>query len=87
MINILKPCPFCGLQSHQDWDDTMHPSGVGWRDYPPFRHYLGADQRHRWQGKCYEINCATQYGGCGANISGDSKEEVIEKWNRRNYAG
>lgn len=90
MINLLKPCPFCGLQSHQEWDDTMYPSGVGWRedtgvidDVTPFRHYLGTDQRHRWQGKCYEINCAIQYGGCGANISADSKEEVIEKWNRR----
>lgn len=83
MTNLLKPCPFCGLQSHQDWEDTLYPSGIGWRVDEGVQHYLGRDSYARWQGKCYEINCATPYGGCGANISADSKEEVIEKWNRR----
>ena len=86
----LKPCPFCGLTSDTDWEDTLYPSGVGWRedtgvidDVTPFRHYLGAYRRDQWQGTCYEINCAVTYGGCGANISGDSEEDVIEKWNKR----
>jgi hypothetical protein len=78
------------MQSHQEWEDTMYPSGTGWRedigivdDVTPFRHYLGNDSRDKWQGACYEINCATVYGGCGCSISGGSKEEVINKWNRR----
>lgn len=89
-MNKLKPCPFCGMQSHQDWADTLHPSGIGWREdvgiidgETPFRHYLGPDQRDRWQGACQVINCEVSYGGCGARISGDSEEEVIDKWNRR----
>jgi hypothetical protein len=32
MTNKLAPCPFCGMQSHQDWDDTMYHSGTGWRE-------------------------------------------------------
>ena len=87
--NKLKPCPFCGLQSDVDWDDTLYPSGSGWREDPCgtegryLRHYLGANERHRWQGTCYQINCAEIYGGCGVNITGDSKQEVIDKWNYR----
>ena len=30
--NKLKPCPFCGLQSDTDWEDTLYPSGSGWAD-------------------------------------------------------
>lgn len=36
----------------------------------------GRERIDLWQG-------ATTYGGCCANISGDSKEEVIDKWNQR----
>ena len=85
--NKLKPCPFCGMQSHQDWDDTLHPSGSGWRELQfgetKIRHYMGRKDYHKWEGACYEIDCAETYGGCGVNITGDSKEEVINKWNRR----
>ena len=54
MTTKIKPCPFCGLQSHQDWD-----------------------------GMCYKIACADTYGGCGASLVADSREEAIDKWNRR----
>ena len=91
MTTQLKPCPFCGLQSHEDWDDTIYPAGIGWRDEkkdapdgtPPIRLYLRREQYYRWQGTCYKINCAETYGGCGASLVGDSKEEAIDKWNRR----
>ena len=85
----LKPCPFCGMTSDTEWEDTLHPSGVGWRedmftgDEIPLRHYLGRDRQDQWQGACYEIHCNVIYSGCGVNISGDSKEDVIEKWNKR----
>lgn len=32
MTTQLKPCHFCGLQSHEDWDDTIYTAGIGWRD-------------------------------------------------------
>jgi len=86
----LKPCPFCGLTSDTDWEDTLHPSGVGWcednsgyHDSHVHRFYLSTEHKDEWEGVCYEISCSVTYGGCGANISGDSKEEVIERWNRR----
>lgn len=84
MTNKLKPCPFCGLQSHQDWDDTLHPSGIGWaEDDEHVPYYLSIDQYEEWQGTCYKLTCAEVYGGCGASATGDSQEEVINKWNRR----
>lgn len=88
MTNTLKPCPFCGMQSDTEDEDTLYPSGTGWREGlfgsgEVLRQYLSRTDWYRWQGTCYEINCSTNYGGCGANISGDSKEEVINKWNRR----
>ena len=84
----LKPCPFCGMTSDTEWEDTLYPSGVGWRlldrgDRGLCKSYLGRDRVDIWEGTCYEINCATTYGGCGVSISGDSKEEVIDKWNSR----
>ncbi len=85
--NKLKPCPFCGLQSDTDWEDTLYTSGSGWREVQfgerKIRHYMGRKDYHEWQGACYEINCAVTYGGCGVNISADSIPEVIQKWNRR----
>lgn len=85
--NKLKPCPFCGMQSDTDWEDTLYPSGSGWREVQfgerKIRHYMGRKDYHKWQGTCYEINCAVTYGGCGANVSADSIPEVINKWNRR----
>lgn len=84
MTTKLKPCPFCGLQSHQDWDDTLYPSGIGWKeDVDSFRHYLGRLKFAQWEGTCYKLTCAETYGGCGASLVADSKEEVIDKWNRR----
>jgi hypothetical protein len=32
---------------------------------------------------CYSIHCVTTSGGCGVEISGDSRQECIDKWNRR----
>jgi hypothetical protein len=34
-------------------------------------------------GICYEMHCSVQAGGCGAEMHGDSKEEVLSKWNTR----
>lgn len=81
--NELKPCPFCGLKPDLEDGDTLHPSATGWkpqqngiRTYHSFREV----PKEQW---CWEINCPTTAGGCGINMTDDSKEEVIAKWNKR----
>lgn len=83
-----QPCPFCGMKNNLDID-TLYPSGIGWKeddfgDGTLFRHYVSVHEeelpRERW---CYKVICNENYGGCGAQVHGDSSEEAIEKWNRR----
>ena len=87
MNQEFKPCPFCGMQSELSWEDTIHQSGEAWREDMRngvlYRHYIRRNDPRGYHGLCYDINCATVYGGCGVTMDGDSKEEVIEKWNRR----
>lgn len=79
----LKSCPFCGKVPDYDDEDMLYPSGVGWK---PFRDIGRAYVNFRevppeqW---CYTLHCVQHHGGCGAEISGDSKIEAIEKWNKR----
>lgn len=79
----MKDCPFCGHHVDLEDPDVLYPNGTGWkirsdglRSYHHFRE-VPPDQ---W---CYSMHCPTTSGGCGAEISGDSKEEAVEKWNRR----
>ena len=77
----MKDCPFCGCHVDFDDPDTLHPSGVFWRDTEHGRLYYGwseCDFEDR-ENKCYQLNCL----GCGCEMHGDSKDEVIEKWEKR----
>lgn len=78
-----KPCPFCGMKNNLDID-TLYPSGIGWKEDNDIRHYVSIHQeelpREQW---CYKVICNESYGGCGAEIHGDSAEEAINKWNKR----
>lgn len=79
-----KPCPFCGMDINANDHDTLYPSGTGWKDTGEgYRHYVSAYDvpKEQW---CYKIICNESYGGCGAELHGDSVGEVLEKWNRRN---
>jgi len=93
----LKPCPFCGKIPESDGDDTLYPTG-GWQlihedecSYPVYLsgwdvHVMKNEHPDRYGidfGSTYTMHCPEVYGGCGAEISGNSKEEAIEKWNRR----
>lgn len=86
MINLL-PCPFCG-HSHpiDDMADVIYPIGA-WRmfDYGDCELpiYIPWNEREPTDGLTWKIHCVECSGGCGAEIYGHSKEEVISKWNRR----
>ena len=94
MFFEVKPCALCGKKPYMEGDDTLHPDGgwqrieddlivytTGWdihcmkEDRPEG---LGIDFGH-----CYTFHCPEVYGGCGMQVSGNSKEEAIQKWNRR----
>lgn len=79
----MKPCPFCGKKINLEDHDTFYPTGIGWKDIGGgFRSYHSVEEvpSEQW---CYKIVCAVTSGGCDAEISGDSKNDVIQKWNRR----
>lgn len=78
----LKSCPFCGHVIY-DIQDALHPTGRGWRVDDDIRHYLPAKESHRFHGEVWSLNCLENEGGCGVEMNGDSREEVIEKWQRR----
>ncbi len=82
----MKPCPFCGKHVDLEDSDTLYPTGTGWKDHPEgFRSYYRHTEvpKEQW---CWGMHCPEPSGGCGAEITGDSKEEAIEKWNRRDPA-
>lgn len=79
----LKPCPFCGTQPDIEDHDTMYPNGSAWVEREDcITHYVNRNQAppENW---CYSIHCVEHAGGCGVEMSGNSKQEAIEKWNRR----
>ena len=81
----LAPCPFCGMKPSDDLSDTLYPSGIFWRHNPEtgIRSYHGMSDRKEGDAQCFKIVCNETYGGCSAEVSGDSREEVAAKWNRR----
>lgn len=76
------PCPFCGKKPELDGEDTLYPTGR-WREDDGIRHYLFPDDPRPAHGQVYTMHCPETYGGCGAQVSGDSKDAVLGKWNRR----
>jgi hypothetical protein len=82
---LLKRCPFCGKAPDPSDQDTLHPSGIFWHFDGDIGMavYVTAVQRQEGDSPCYVMNCVKLAGGCGAEINGDSKDEVVAAWNRR----
>ena len=78
----LKPCPFCGKEPDISDGDSLYPTGIGWKDEGEYRSYHKGSEvpKEQW---CYAAGCSELSGGCGAEMSGDSRQEAIDKWNAR----
>lgn len=79
----MKSCPFCGKEIDINDGDMLYPSGSVWRDDHGFRTYHPLKDRLKTDNYCYALHCEISAGGCGAEMHGDSKQEVIDKWERR----
>jgi hypothetical protein len=83
---MLNNCPFCGRSLDVEDSDTLYPNGRGWiaQEYGPTTilsyHSFREVPKSQW---CWDVICNESLGGCGASISGNTREEAIEKWNRR----
>ena len=84
------PCPFCGRKAELDDPDTLYPAGVYWRMLDDAvlgplgaKHYVSARDRKTGDQPCFTMHCPVPAGGCGAEITGDSREDAIASWNRR----
>jgi hypothetical protein len=78
-------CPFCGMPVDFEDDDTLYPTGTYWRYEPSLemRTYHGRRQWNDGDGVCFGMHCPKPAGGCGAQITGDSREEALAAWSRR----
>jgi hypothetical protein len=78
----LKPCPFCGHELDITDGDSLYPNGMGWKDEGEYRSYHRGIEvpKEQW---CYAAGCSELSGGCGAEVSGDNRQEAIDKWNAR----
>ena len=81
---IAKPCPFCGKEVDLNDIDTLYPTGTVYKNCADVGRHYGSRNHfdYLYDGECYVLNCHTGVG-CGASMSGDSVEEVLEQWNRR----
>ena len=83
---LLLPCPFCGHEV-EDPADALHPTGTRWFDVDGRRYYVGRKMSYpacyEAEGDVWGLGCLGHEGGCGATVCGDSRAQVIEKWNRR----
>ena len=83
MSELVKPCPFCGRAYDPESHDTLYP-GIWYREYPNGdTSYHTRKDAKPGDKQMWDFNCPAHEGGCGAEISGHSREEAIEKWNRR----
>ena len=80
----IPACPFCGKAVDLEDNDTLYPSGTGWKFDEELQmrtyHNLRKVPKEQW---CWGMHCPEPAGGCGAEIHGDSKQEALAKWSKR----
>lgn len=77
------PCPFCGKEVDITDEDILYPTGAGWKEDDQIGRTYHPYKDVPYENWCWQIVCSIPAGGCGAELPGDSKTEVIMKWNRR----
>lgn len=66
-LTTIQPCPFCGQEIDPQDDDFCYPV-----------------TRKNDEGKqVWRAGCSESAGGCGADVTGWSGKEAIQKWNTR----
>ena len=61
MEKEVKPCPFCGKAVDLNDEDTLYPSGTGWKDHPDgIRSYHSFREvpKEQW---CYDLHCVSMW--------------------------
>lgn len=81
--NTFLPCPFCGKTLNVEDGDTLYPTGMWWRIEDGMRHYVRHKDRKEGDKSEWGVHCAEVSGGCGAEITADSKQEAMDNWNKR----
>lgn len=90
----VKPCPFCGHPFDPESMDVLYPSGTHWCEHADRRiHFASRREVENCvkvkrspvvaSGPVWGLHCPEHEGGCGASISGLTKEECLARWNRR----
>lgn len=77
------PCPFCGKVVDLDNGDTLYPAGMYWRITDGIKHHIRYKDTQQGDESCWGMHCPETAGGCGAEIEADSKNDAVNKWNRR----
>lgn len=76
------PCPFCGKEVDFDDADTIYPNGTCWREEDGERHYVRWIHRREGDENVWGMHCPESAGGCGFEMTGDSKADALATWNR-----
>ena len=79
----LLPCPFCGKSATVEDADTLYPTGQYWRLEDGIKLYIRHKDRKIEDQFVWGMHCPEASGGCGAEITADSKQDAINAWNKR----
>lgn len=72
-------CPVCGKSLDLTDEDVLHKSATFARHHSSGRvSYVSRMDSRQTDVQCWELHCPEHYGGCGMNITGDSRDELID---------